>query len=88
MDLCKLDTLPLHGFLVCHFGYLTKMHCSEKYFMAMCLVPQQPIQVEEHDKIYVKILEMASILDVCKLGTLPLYTDFFRTFNMSFWGPY
>ena len=63
------------------------MHCSEKYFIAICLVPQQPIQVEQYDKIYVKILEIAAILDLCKLGSLPLH-GFCRTFSMSFGGPY
>ena len=63
------------------------MHCSEKNVFAICLVPQQPIQVEQYDKIYVKILEIAAILDLWKLGTLSLH-GFCRTFSMSFWGPY
>ena len=66
LDLCKFDTLPLHdfvGLLVCHFGDFTRMHCSEKYFIAIGLVPQQPIQVEQYEQIYVKILEIAAILD-------------------------
>ena len=43
--------------------------------------------LENFDQIWEKTVELAAILDLCKLDTLPP-RGFFRTFSMSFWGPY